>query len=182
MNRRAAFGGAVTLYTQQPVRVGDFCRIGDTVGTIEEIGLRTTTFRTLANTLIAVPNARLATEAIDNISRREKILYRTKLRLRHESTAAQIRDLMDKIRNVLNGHERIKDGHRVRFVSIAEDSHLIGVFGYFDTSVWAEYLELAEELNLRILDIVDSSETGLAFPPGALHFETGIDQIPAGES
>jgi small-conductance mechanosensitive channel len=44
--------GAVTLYTQQPVRVGDFCRIGNTVGTIEEIGLCTTTFGTIAHTLI----------------------------------------------------------------------------------------------------------------------------------
>jgi MscS family membrane protein len=60
--------GAITLYAQQPVRIGDFCRIGNETGTIEEIGLRTTRVRTLANTLIAIPNARLASEPIDNIS------------------------------------------------------------------------------------------------------------------
>ena len=52
--------GAITLYTQQPVRVGDFCRVGNETGTIEEIGLRTTRLRTLGNTLIAIPNAQLA--------------------------------------------------------------------------------------------------------------------------
>jgi MscS family membrane protein len=165
--------GAVTLYTQQPVRVGDFCKIGNTVGTIEEIGLRTTSFRTLANTLIAVPNSRLATEAIDNISRRQKILYRSTIRIHHDSTTAQIRGLMDEIIDVLNNNERALDGHRVRFTSIAETSLEIEVFSYFDTSDWAEYLELAEELNFRILEIIENSETKLAFPFRALHFDSG---------
>jgi len=102
-----------------------------------------TSFRTLANTLIAVPNARLATEAIDNISRRQKILYRSTVRIHHESTTAQIRKLMDEIIDVLDNNERALEGHRVRFVSIAETSLEIEVFTYFDTSVWTEYLELA---------------------------------------
>jgi len=165
--------GAITLYTQQPVRVGDFCKIGNTVGTIEEIGLRMTSFRTLANTLIAVPNARLATEAIDNISRRQKILYRSTVRIHHDSTTEQIRELMDEIRAVLDNNERALEGHRVRFVSIAETSLEIEVFTYFDTSVWTEYLELAEELNFRILEIIENSGTRLAFPFRALHFDSG---------
>jgi len=78
--------GAITLHTQQPVRVGDFCRFGNETGTIEEIGLRTTRIRTLANTLIAIPNARLASQPIDNISARSKILYRPTLRLKYDTT------------------------------------------------------------------------------------------------
>jgi MscS family membrane protein len=165
--------GAITLYTQQPVRVGDFCKIGDTVGTIEEIGLRTTSFRTLANTLIAVPNSRLASEAIDNISRRQKILYRATLRIHHDSTAAQVRELMDDILAALDSDERVLEGHRVRFVSIAETSLEIEVFTYFDTSDWAEYLELAEGLNFRILGLIENSGTKLAFPFRTLHFDSG---------
>jgi len=167
--------GAITLYTQQPVRVGDFCKIGNTVGTIEEIGLRTTSFRTLANTLIAVPNSRLATEAIDNISRRKKILYRSTVRVHHDSTTAQVRKLMDDILDVLDNNERALEGHRVRFVSIAETSLEIEVFTYFDTSDWTEYLELAEELNFHILEIIENSETKLAYPFRALKFDSGDD-------
>jgi MscS family membrane protein len=163
--------GAVTLYTQQPVRVGDFCKIGDTVGTIEEIGLRTTTFRTLANTLIAVPNARLATEAIDNISRRQKILYKSYLRLRYESTSEQIRRLLDDVRELLGDNERVNEGYRARFVKIDDDSLKIEIFAYFDTTDWAEYLELAEELNLDLLEIVTNAGMKLAPPAVALQFE-----------
>jgi len=164
--------GAITLYTQQPVRVGDFCRIGNEMGTIEEIGLRTTRLRTLANTLIAIPNSRLANEPIDNISARKKILYRPILRLRYDTTPKQLRHILDGIRELFNSHDRVlQDNHRVRFKEIADDALLIEVYGYLDTKDWSVYLELAEELNMRILEIVAQAGTTLSLPARTLHIE-----------
>jgi len=155
---------AITLYTQQPIRVGDFCRVGTETGTIEEIGLRTTRIRTLANTLIAIPNARLANEPIDNISARRKILYRP--------TPEQLHKIMDGIRELFGSHDRIhQDNHRVRFKEIADDALLVEVYAYLDTTAWPEYLELAEDLNMRILEIVAQAGTTLSLPARTLHIE-----------
>jgi MscS family membrane protein len=158
--------GAIHLYTQQPVRVGDFCRIGDATGTIEEISLRRTHIRTLANTLIAVPNARMATEPLDNISAREKIWYRPILRLRYDTTPEQLRNILQGIQDLLNSHERVlqDNNHRVRFTEFAGDALLVEVYAYLATTDWAEYLELAEELNIRILEIVARAGTSLSLP------------------
>ena len=164
--------GALSLYTQQPVRVGDFCRIGTETGTIEEIGLRTTRIRTLANTVIAIPNARLATEPIDNISAREKIWYRPILRLRYDTSPEQLRQVLEGIRDMFTSHERVlQDNHRVRFKEIADDALLIEAYAYLNTTDWAEYLELAEELNIRILEIVARAGTSLSLPARTLHVE-----------
>ena len=166
--------GAITLYTQQPVRVGDFCRIGADTGTIEEIGLRTTRIRTLANTLIAIPNARLASEPITNISARRKILYRPILRLRYDTTPKQLELVLDGIRDLFSSHDRvIQEGHRVRFKEIADDALLVEVFAYLNTTDWPEYLELAEELNIKVLEIVSRADTSLSLPARALHIEQG---------
>jgi MscS family membrane protein len=152
--------------------VGDFCRIGDTTGTIEEIGLRTTRIRTLANTLVAIPNGRLATEPIDNISSREKIWYRPILRLRYDTTPEQLRQILEGIRDLLGSHERVlQDNNRVRFKEIADDALLVEVYAYLATTDWAEYLELAEELNIRILEIVARAGTSLSLPARTLHVE-----------
>jgi MscS family membrane protein len=164
--------GAITLYTQQPIRVGDFCRIGTETGTIEEIGLRTTRIRTLANTLIAVPNAKLANEPIDNISARSKILYRPTLRLKYDTSPEQLQSILNGIREMLGTHDRVlKDGHRARFKEIAEDALLVEVYAYLDTKDWSVYLELAEELNMRILEIVARAGTALSLPASSLHIE-----------
>jgi len=164
--------GAMTLLTTQPVRVGDFCRIGDQTGTIEEISLRTTRIRTLANTLISIPNARLVTQPIDNISAREKIWYRPILRLRYDTTPEQLRHILEGIRELLSSHERVlRENNRVRFMKIAEDALLIEVYGYLATTDWAEYLEVAEELNIRILEIIAQAGTSLSPPARTLHIE-----------
>lgn len=137
--------GAITLYTQQPVRVGDFCKIGAVTGTVEEIGLRTTRIRTLANTLVAIPNAQLANEPIDNISARNKILFRPNLRLRYDTTREQLQQILTRIRALFESHERIlQDNHRVRFIEIADDSLVVELYAYLNTREWSEYLELAE--------------------------------------
>jgi MscS family membrane protein len=164
--------GAITLYTQQPVRVGDFCRVGTETGTIEEISLRTTRLRTLANTLIAIPNGRLANEPIDNFSAREKILYRPTLRLRYDTTPEQLTHILDGIREFFSSHDRIlQDSHRVRFKEIADDALLVEVYAYLDTTDWSVYLGLAEELNMRILEIVAQAGTTLSLPARTLHIE-----------
>lgn len=166
--------GAFTLFTQQPIRIGDFCRVGSETGTIEEIGLRTTRVRTLANTVIAIPNAKLANEPIENISARQKIRYRSVLRLKYNSTPEQIRRVLDGIRELLGSHERIlPDGHRVRFNEIADDALLVEALAYLDTTVFAEYLELAEDLNIRILEIVAAAGTSLSLPARTLYVEQG---------
>ena len=142
------------------------------MGTIEEIGLRTTRLRTLANTLIAIPNGRLANEPIDNYSAREKILYRPTLRLRYDTTPEQLTHILDSIRKLFSSHERIlQDSHRVRFKEIADDALLIEVYAYLDTTAWSVYLELAEELNMQILEIVAQAGTTLSLPARTLHIE-----------
>jgi MscS family membrane protein len=168
--------GAITLFTQQPVRVGDFCRIGDATGTVEEIGLRTTRVRTLANTVIAIPNSQLASEPIDNISAREKIWYRPILRLRYDATPEQLRQILEGIRDLLGSHARVlQDNPRVRFKEIADDALLVEVYAYLATTDWAEYLELAEELNIRILEIVAQAGTSLSLPARTLHVEQSVN-------
>lgn len=164
--------GAITLYAQQPIKVGDFCRVGTTLGTIESIGLRTTRIRTLQNTVVAAPNARIASEPIDNISARERIVYWPMLRLRYDTTPDQVRQVLQGIRDLLGSHEKVaQENVRVRFKEIADDALLVEVYANLETRVWIEYLELVEELNLRFLEIVAEAGTSLALPAQTLHIE-----------
>ena len=73
--------GSITIYSSQPVRVGDFCKFGETLGTVEEIGLRSTQLRTLGRTVVHIPNALFSSGEIENLTQRDKILYRTRLHL-----------------------------------------------------------------------------------------------------
>ncbi|MCZ6577150.1 MAG: mechanosensitive ion channel, partial [Gammaproteobacteria bacterium] len=82
--------GGVTLFADKPVRVGDFCRFGDKIGTVEEIGLRSTRIRTLDRTVVSVPNSQFSELQLENFAPRDRCRFSAVLQLRYETTPAQL--------------------------------------------------------------------------------------------
>jgi MscS family membrane protein len=163
------FGG-IMLYTDRPVRVGDFCRFGDKLGTIEEIGIRSTRIRTLDHTVITVPNAKFSNMELDNITARERIRLLAILTVRYETTPDQLRYILVEIRKLLYSHERvIPDTPRVRFINFGAYSLDIEVVAYVNSADWAEFLGIREDIFLRIMDIIEASGSGFAFPSQTLY-------------
>jgi MscS family membrane protein len=178
------FGG-VSILADRPVSVGDFCRFGDRVGTIEEIGLRSTRIRSLERTLVTVPNAEFSRIQIENFAARDKLWYHPTLGLRYETTPEQIRYVLVEVRRMLYAHPGVDpDPARVRFKAFGAYSLDLEVFAYVRTRDYDEYLEIAEDLNLRIMDIVEASGTGFAFPSQTLYLgrDAGLDEERVAEA
>jgi MscS family membrane protein len=172
------FGG-VTLFADRPVAVGDFCRFGDRVGTVEEIGIRSTRIRTLDRTLVTIPNAEFSAMQIENFTARDKIWYHPTLGLRYETTPEQLRWILVEVREMLYAHPKVDpDPARIRFTAFGAFSLDLEIFAYVRTRDFGEYLEIAEDLNLRLMDIVAASGTGFAFPSQTLYLgrDDGLDE------
>ena len=168
------FIGAFTLYTSRPVRVGEFCRFGDKIGTVEEIGLRATKVRTLDRTLISIPNREFVDLQLDNFSKREKVWYHPRISLRYETTPDQIRYILVEVRKMLYAHPKVlADPARIRFAGFGAFSLDLDIFAYVDVTDYGEYLEVAEDLNLRIMDIVAQAGLSFAFPSQTMYMEQG---------
>jgi MscS family membrane protein len=165
---------AITLYTAQPVRIGDFGRFGVTLGTVEDIAMRSTRIRTLDNTLVSIPNAEFAKLNIENFTRREKIWYHPRISLTYETTQDQIRTIIAETEKALRAHPKVlPDIARVRFEELGEYSLNLKVFTYIDTTDFNEYLEIAEELNFQIMEVVEKAGARLALPAQTTYLESG---------
>jgi MscS family membrane protein len=157
--------GTVMIVADQPLRVGDFCKIGDSFGTIEEIGLRSTRVRTLNHTLLMVPNGQLASMIVENYASRQRIWFRHVIGLRYETTADQLRYVLAEIRTLLEKHPKVEPRDaRVRLIRFGGSSLDLEIFAYVLLADYAAFLEVQEELLLRIMDIVESAGTGIALP------------------
>lgn len=164
--------GSITIYSSQPVHVGDFCKFGSTLGVVEEIGLRATQLRTLERSVVHIPNARFSTDIIENLKQRDKILYRTRLRLSLQTTARQMRDVLENIRELIEKHVMInEESSRVRFLEFGEYAQEIELYVYIKTRDYAEYLQYREDINLSIKDIIEASGTQLVVPANTTYFE-----------
>jgi MscS family membrane protein len=161
------FGG-VAVITDRPVAVGDFCRFGNLVGTVEDIGLRSTRIRTLDRTIVTVPNAEFSAMTLENFSKRDKMWFHITLNLRRDTRPDQVRSLLESIKRVLNDHPKVETGALpVRFVGVGTYSLDLEVFAYVLTPNYDEFLQIQQELLLSILDGVQAAGTALAVPTQA---------------
>ncbi len=164
------FVGSVTLIADHPVRVGDFCLAGTVMGTVEQIGMRSTQIRTLGRTIVSIPNGELSSLKIENFAPRDKFLFNPVLGLRYETTPEQLRFLLVELRSILFAHPKIDSGPRIRFVGFSPDALKLEVFSYVKTISNDEFLEIQEDLYLRFMEAVAAAGTGFAFPSQTIYF------------
>ena len=163
------FGG-VSVLADEVFRVGDVCRFGDRTGVVEDIGLRSTRIRTDERTLLAIPNGTVATINLENLSRRDKILFKTSLNLRSETKADHLRFILSEVRRLLYSHPKVESNTvRVRLIDVAGAAPTVEIFAYVLTQDFNEFAAVREDVLLRIMDIVDSSGSGLALPAQTLY-------------
>jgi MscS family membrane protein len=158
------FGG-ISVITDRPVLVGDFCQFGGQVGTVEDIGLRSTRIRTLERTVVSVPNSSFSTMTLENFSRRDRIWFHPTLHLDRKTKPEQIQQLMDALAKILQEHPRVDaSGVPLRFTKILPQSFDIEVFAYVLTPDYDEFLEIQSELLLKTLEAASKLEVRFAVP------------------
>jgi|CZKR01.1.fsa_nt_gi MscS family membrane protein len=175
------FGG-VSVLGDEVFRVGDVCRFGDRTGVVEDIGLRSTRIRTDERTLLAIPNGTVATINLENLSRRDKILFKTNLGLRPETKADHMRFVLAEIRRLLYSHSKVETKTvRVRLTDIAGSSLSVEVVAYILTRDFNEFAAVREDLLLRMMDVMEDSGGGLALPSQTLYLsrDAGVEKEKA---
>ncbi len=174
--------GSLAIAADRPFKIGDWVRIGDISGSVEDVGLRSTRIRTLARTVVTIPNGTLISERIENFGERDRFLYNPVIGLLYSSTAAQIEYVIDEIKKALAAHPKVWDEViRVRLARFGASSIDVAVTAWILAEDYHEYTAVVEELNFRILEIVEASGTGFAFPSQTLYLarDAGIDREAA---
>lgn len=166
--------GAITLYIAKPIAPGDYCKFGDVSGTVEEIGLRSTAIRRLDRTLVHVPNSAIVGVNLENISETDRRRYNKQLWVAIGCSADQLRLAILKMRELLLSHPKVLDtALRVRFDEIERDAYRIGLNAYIGTSSMPEFLAVSEDINFRLLGILESTGLQLALPQQRIVLERG---------
>jgi len=155
----------VTLLMDKAVHVGDFCAIGGKLGTVEDIGLRSIKVRTLDQNMLVVPNMALAQMQFENMKARPKLLLDQKFSLRIETSAEQLRAVLDRVQRMLNEHPSIESAtSRIRVNDFSGAAFELALWAYAKTGDWAEFTAIRQEVILKIAGIVEAAGTRFAGP------------------
>ncbi len=183
--------GGLILYADRPVAVGDFCQFGDKLGTIEEIGLRSTRVRALDRSLVTVPNGDFSNKELVNFTRRDRTLIKARIGLRYDTEPEKLRAVLGRIAAFLQSHtDLVAETARTRLVALATYALEVEFQAHVTTADWGEFLRIQEEVLLGVLDIVERSGAAIALPSQTMYFASSmppgpmpdeIDRAPASE-
>jgi MscS family membrane protein len=164
----------VSLITDQAVRVGDTLKLGDVLGTVEDVGLRSTRIRTLDRTLVCVPNGQIANMSLETLSARDKFWFHPVVGLRYETTPMQLRSIITGIRKLLIVHTSIDSSTvRVRFLRVGAFSLDVDIFAYAIARDWDDFLAIQQELLFSVMNVVREAGTEIAFPSRTVYLAAG---------
>ena len=156
------FGG-VSIIGDHPVGVGDFGKFGDLMGTVEDIGMRSTRVRTLGRTVVSIPNSSFAGFNLENYSVRDKILFNPTFQIQRSTPEDKIHGLIDTLGRALNEDKRVEAGPRpVRLMALASASFSLEIFCYILTEDINTFYGIQGELLLKISNALRSAGVELA--------------------
>lgn len=166
------FFGSLMIFVDKPFQVGQWITAQGIDGTVEEVGLRSTRIRTFSNSLIYVPNGKLADATIDNHGLRAYRRYSTQLAVTYDTPPDLIELFVEGLRKIVLEHpDTWKDNFHIYMNDLNSHSLDIKFYIFFEVPTWAEELKARHEVILSILKLAEKLGVNFAFPTQTLHVQ-----------
>lgn len=164
--------GGASLIMDGAVRVGDTFKVGEIVGTIEAIGLRSTRVRTGDRTIVTIPNGQMATMTLENLSARDRFWFRQLVSVEYKTGPSALNYLLAGVRTLLESDQRVIPGTAyVRLLRFAESSLELEIVAYISATDWNHFLVIKEDLLMRIREVIASAGVAMAYPGRAVYLK-----------
>ncbi|MEO9869477.1 mechanosensitive ion channel family protein [Ekhidna sp.] len=166
------FFGSVMIFIDKPFQVGDWITSDNVDGTVEEVGFRSSRIRTFRNSLIYVPNSKLADNTIDNHGLRNYRRFFTHISITYDTPPEMIEVFVKGLRQIVDDHPHTwKENYHVYFNEMSSSSLNIMFYIFFSVPTWGEELKCRHEVLMSIMKLGQELGINFAFPTQTLHIE-----------
>jgi MscS family membrane protein len=174
--------GSIMIFSDRPFQIGDWVVAAGTEGIVEEVGFRSTRIRTFYNSLVSVPNNKIADSVIDNYGKREFRRVYVTLNCTYDTTPEQLQAFCEGIRAIIQNNELTrKDYYEVHFRDFGASSLDVMVYFFLKVPGWSQELQERHRIFLEIMRLARRLGVEFAFPTQTLHLETVRNQTPPHE-
>jgi len=172
---------SIALLLDNSIKSGEWIKVAGVEGVVEGVGMRTTKIRSFQKSLFTVPNHLIANNPIENFSRRGVRRIKMNVGLTYETGSSQLENIVLEIREMLQSHPKIsqKETLLVNFNEFGDSALNIFIYAFTYTSQWDHYLDIREDIHLKIIQIVEKNGSAFAFPSQSLYVESLPNLTPS---
>ncbi|MEM6377066.1 MAG: mechanosensitive ion channel family protein [Bacteroidota bacterium] len=164
--------GSLTIFMDKPFQIGDWVNFGGVDGTVEEVGFRSTRVRTFANSLVYVPNGKLADMVINNYGLRIYRRYKSTISITYDTPPVLIDAFIAGLKEIVAQHPGTrKDYYEVHLNEMSATSLDILFYIFFTVGEWGDELKAKHQILMAILQLADELGVRFAFPTSTVHIE-----------
>jgi small-conductance mechanosensitive channel len=159
---------SLAIYFDKPFVVGDFIITGDTMGTVKNIGIKTTRIKALSGEEIVLPNQKLTSARIQNYKRMEERRVSFKVGVTYQTLTEKLGKIPQVVEEAINEVENTRFS-RAHFASYG-DSALIFEIVYFVTDKdYGVFMDAQQAINLSIKKRFEDLGIEFAYPTQTIH-------------
>ena len=164
--------GSVTVFSDRSFHIGDWIRVGDVEGTVEDVGIRSTRIRRFDQALVTVPNSKFIKSEIVNFTRMKKRRIKFNLGVSYKTSRKQMEDVVDGINQIIKEDSGFDHNfHMVHFTEFGAYSLDIFIYCFTKTTMWDEFLAVRERFNLQIMQLLEERDVEIAYPSQTIFVE-----------
>ncbi len=166
------FGG-ITIFTDNPFRIGDRVIVDGFDGFVEDIGIRSTRIRTLEKRLVTIPNYKIVEASIENISDEPKHRVLMKIGLVYNTTPQKIEQALSILRDIPNHVKHVDSEEMITTFSDFGTHALILTYIYYVLKD-GDVMNTPSEVNFEILKQFKSAGLQFAYPTQTVYIASGM--------
>lgn len=164
---------SLTIRLDKPFDIGDLIKSGEFTGTVEKIGLKSTTIRSLTGEALTIGNSALLANPLQNFSRMEERLQVLSILLSIDSDPSILEDLPEQIAQTLNAIEKVRF-ERARLQGFNPTALDFEIAYTVTSPTYADLVKASHQVNLAVLELLQQ----LGLRPGAVTLALSKDVKP----
>lgn len=159
---------SLAIVLDKPFEVGDFIIVGDKLGTVERIGIKTTRIRSLTGEQLICANADLLGSRIHNYKRMEERRIVFNIGVTYETPAAKVRLLPDVLREVVEAQDQVRFD-RAHFKSFGDFALIFEVVYWVLNADYNVYMNTQQAINLEVFRRLQELDVDFAYPTSTVY-------------
>ncbi len=164
--------GTFMIFLDKPFHIGDWIEAGEVVGSVEEVGFRSSRIRAVDTSIYQIPNSKLSELVINNKGLRLYRRYKTNLGLRYDTPPELIEAFVKGLREIIIAHPQTRtESYNVEFSGFGDSALLIMVNVYFKSLEWGTEQSSKHRLHMAIVKLAKALGVDFAFPSSTLMIE-----------
>ncbi|MEZ4904638.1 MAG: mechanosensitive ion channel family protein [Spirosomataceae bacterium] len=168
---------SVAIMLERPFVVGDTVVLGTISGDIEQIGFRSTRIRSLDGGLVSIPNRLMTSQALENMTQRTHRRAKYYVRIAFDTPIGVLNSIIEQIQLFLENNPSTNSKEpTVKLEILGESSFDVLIVYHVNSAAWKEFIRVREEINFKIIEIVQSNGASFAYPGRNLFIRESVEK------